>query len=140
MKYRLLNYLACPYCKDKGFPLVLIVFELNKYENRSLPQDMRRPLCDLYCAYISRYVKDLNDTPCDECIKYEVKVGVLYCNNCNRWYPIIDEIPRILPDNYRKKEEEIQFLRLYQGKLSENIKLHGKPYNLVENSDEKPLT
>uniref|UniRef100_A0A7J3QFX5 Trm112 family protein n=1 Tax=Ignisphaera aggregans TaxID=334771 RepID=A0A7J3QFX5_9CREN len=140
MKYRLLNYLACPYCKDKGFPLHLIVFELNKYENRNLPPNVSKPLCDLYCAYRNSYIKDLDNAPCNECIKNEVKNGIIYCSNCNRWYPIIDEIPRILPDNYRKKDEDTQFLKLYQDKIPENIKVYGKPHNLIENSKEKPLT
>ncbi len=136
MKYRLLNYLACPYCKDKGFPLKLIVIELNEYDNRTLPHDIKKPLCDLYCAYMNKYIKDLDTTKCDECIKYEVKTGVVYCTSCHRWYPIIDEIPRILPDNYRRKEEDLQFLRLHENNLSEDVKLYGKPYNLIENSKE----
>ncbi|MCS7111370.1 MAG: Trm112 family protein [Ignisphaera sp.] len=140
MKYRLLNYLACPYCKDKSFPLELVVIEVNRYDNRSLPHDLKTPLCDLYCAYANKYIKDIDTAKCDECIKYEVKTGVIYCSNCHRWYPVIDEIPRILPDNYRRKEEDIQFLKLHEGKLDENVRVYGKPYNLIENSEEKPLT
>jgi uncharacterized protein YbaR (Trm112 family) len=59
MKYRLLNYLACPYCKDKGFPLKLIVIETIRYEQRRLPQSPQKPLCDLYCAYKDSLVKEL---------------------------------------------------------------------------------
>lgn len=140
MKYRLLNYLACPYCKEKSFPLQLIVFEINKYENRSIPPDIKRPLCDLYCAYVSKYIKDLNIALCDECIKNEIKTGIIYCSSCHRWYPIIDEIPRMLPDNYRRKDEDIQFLKQHESLIPEDIKLYGRPYNLIEEHKEKHLT
>jgi uncharacterized protein YbaR (Trm112 family) len=135
MKYRLLNYLACPYCKDKGFPLKLIVIEMSRYEQRKLPQNLQKPLCDLYCAYRNGFVKEIQEKgaepPCDDCIKTEVKAGVLFCINCGRWYPIIDEIPRLLPDNFRQREEDIEFLQMHGDKIPDEIKMNGKPYNLL---------
>lgn len=130
LKYRLLNYVSCPYCKDKGFPLKLIVFEKTIYEKRSIPQHIAKPLCDLYCGYREMKVSELTEYLCDECIKYEVKEGILYCISCLRWYPIIEEIPRILPDNYRKSEEDLRFLSLNREKLPEEIKKQGKPFKL----------
>ncbi len=130
MKYRLLNFIACPYCKDKGFPLKLVVIEVKKYENRELPSDLPRPLCDLYCGYRNEMVEKGREYPCDECIKYEVVTGLLYCPSCLRWFPIIDEIPRMLPDEYRDKNEDLAFLRRYEDKVPQEIKEKGKPYNL----------
>ncbi len=131
MKYRLLNYVACPYCKDKGFPLRVIVFETVLYENRKLPEGVEKPLCDIYCAYRGTYTKNLKEYPCDECIKIEVKNGVLVCTNCKRWYPIIDEIPRMLPDNYRKEDEDRAFLKMYEYRIPDDIKKEGKPFSLT---------
>lgn len=128
MKYRLLNYITCPYCKDSGFPLKLVVFERATYDRRSLPPQISKPLCDLYCGFKETRIAELTEYPCDECVKYEVKEGILYCPLCLRWYPIIDEIPRILPDNYRKPEEDIQFLSLHIDKVPEEIKKQGKPF------------
>ncbi len=130
MKYRLLNFIACPYCKDKGFPFKLIVIETKRYENRVLPSDLPRPLCDLYCGYRNERVEKGREYPCDECIKIEVVTGVLLCPSCNRWFPIIDEIPRILPDDYRDKEEDVAFLRRYEDKLPPEVKYQGLPHNL----------
>ncbi len=127
MKYRLLDLLACPICKH--FPLELIVIERKVYE-RKLEQE--KPFCELYCGYLVKYIKDIKEYPCDECIKYEVVTGVLYCTKCNRWYPIIDEIPRMLPDELRNKNEDLKFLRKYQDKLSSKIVYEGKPFNLKE--------
>lgn len=32
----------------------------------------------------------------------EVKGEVLVCGSCKRWYPVIDDIPHMLPDEMRK--------------------------------------
>ncbi|NPA96194.1 MAG: Trm112 family protein [Crenarchaeota archaeon] len=130
MKYRLLNFIACPYCKDKGFPLKLVVIDSRRYENRVLPSDLPRPLCDLYCGYRNEMVKKEQEYPCDECIKIEIVTGLLICPSCNRWFPIIDEIPRLLPDEYRKKEEDVGFLKRYEDRIPDEVKERGKPYNL----------
>jgi uncharacterized protein YbaR (Trm112 family) len=44
----------------------------------------------------------------------EIKEGLLYCSKCNRWYPIIDTIPQMLPDKYRNKKEELPFLEKWK--------------------------
>jgi len=127
MKYRLLDILACPY--DKEFPLKLFVLERKEYPKRVL--DRKKPLCELYCAYLSKYLKELkSEPPCEECIKWEISEGILYCSKCNRWYPIIEEIPHMLPDKYRKEKEDLSFLEKYKDRLPEYIVKRGKPFNL----------
>ncbi len=50
-----MDLLACPYCKDEGYPLELIVIKEETYPNRSLPRlTATIPLCELYCGF--RYV------------------------------------------------------------------------------------
>ncbi|OYT57533.1 MAG: hypothetical protein B6U76_00760 [Desulfurococcales archaeon ex4484_217_2] len=133
MKYRLLNYLACPYCKDKGFPLKLITIEVRLYEKRKVGSNASFPLCDVYCAYKEAFINELEEsTPCNECIKYEVETAVLYCDNCMRWYPVIDGFPRMLPDNYRDKRRELGFLQKYADKIPDKIKYKGKPFNFKQ--------
>lgn len=130
MKYRLMDLLACPY--DKHFPLELYVIETVKYEGRTFTFKSK-PACELYCAYKNTNVGDLggHDPGCDECIKYEVKTGVLYCPECGRWWPIKDEIPIILPDHLRTKEHDLKFLEGVKDKLPEKIVKEGKPWNLT---------
>lgn len=41
----------------------------------------------------------------------EIESGLIFCNNCNRWYPIIETIPQMLPDEFRNEEKEIKFLQ-----------------------------
>ncbi len=56
--------------------------------------------------------------------------GVLVCTECNRFYPIIDEIPVMLPDDLRNKNEDMDFLAKYRDKLPEKVVKLGKPYHL----------
>lgn len=130
MKYRLVNLLACPMCRY--YPLELIVFNEKKYEKRKL--EWTKPVCDLYCAFKKAYVKDLksDEIPCEECIKYEIVDGIIICPKCNRWYPVLDEIPRMLPDELRKKKDDLEFLRTFKDKIPEKVLLNGKPFNLKE--------
>ncbi|TFF97975.1 MAG: hypothetical protein EU541_07435 [Promethearchaeota archaeon] len=64
-------------------------------------------------------------------VETEIEAGLLLCEKCNRWYPIIDTIPRMLPDEYRSKEEELEFLKAHKDSLNENfLDLDLKPFKL----------
>lgn len=62
--------------------------------------------------------------------KEEIVEGLLVCSKCNRYYPIIEEIPHMLPDELREKTEDIGFLKKWQQKIPEKILNEGKPFNL----------
>jgi uncharacterized protein len=59
-----------------------------------------------------------------------IKEGVLFCSQCSRFYPIIEEIPVMLPDVLRDKEKDIQFLRKWQQKIPSKIIKNGNPWHL----------
>ena len=59
-----------------------------------------------------------------------VSEGSLFCNKCLRFYPIIEEIPIMLPDELRDKKQEMEFLKKYQDKLPEKIVEKAKPWHL----------
>ncbi len=129
MKYRLLDLLACPHCKN--FPLELIVLEETTYE-RSCAEE-KKPYCELYCGLKRARIQDIENPeqlPCEECVKKEIVEGVLYCSKCGRWYPIRNEIPIMLPDKLRSEKEDIEFLEKYKDKLPEKIVYEGKPFHL----------
>ncbi len=130
MKYRLMDVLACPMCKK--FPLELLVLSEREIEGAEAPEGFR---CSDYCGLERAFLKELGREPdCRSCFAREIVEGVLYCPGCGRWYPIIDEIPRLLPDHIREKEEmrkvEMAFLRRHAGELPEKITKEGKPFNL----------
>ena len=56
--------------------------------------------------------------------------GVIYCSKCSRFYPIIEEIPIMLPDELRNKDQDIEFLKKNQSKLPEKIIKQASPWHL----------
>lgn len=59
-----------------------------------------------------------------------VSEGVLSCPECSRFFPIIEEIPIMLPDELRDKKQEIEFLKKYEDKLPEKIITKANPWHL----------
>ncbi|MHA1197702.1 MAG: Trm112 family protein, partial [Promethearchaeota archaeon] len=51
----------------------------------------------------------------------EIDSGLIYCEKCNRWYPIIETIPQMLPDEYRNEHTEIEFLNKYKNLLEPEV-------------------
>ncbi|HDD42632.1 MAG: Trm112 family protein [Thaumarchaeota archaeon] len=126
MKYRLMDLLACPICKS--FPL-----ELRVFETRGIEVELKPDRCELYCGFSSKWIKELAEEPrCEECWKIEVVSGILICKKCGRWYPIQDEIPRMLPDDLRDRNEDVRFLARWKARIPAEILEKGKPFNLVE--------
>jgi uncharacterized protein YbaR (Trm112 family) len=71
------------------------------------------------------------DTVEDKTINESViKEGVLFCSQCSRFYPIIEEIPIMLPDELRDKEKDIQFLQKWHEKIPSKIIKNGHPWHL----------
>ena len=56
--------------------------------------------------------------------------GVLFCSKCSRFYPIIEEIPIMLPDELRDKKLEIEFLKNNKQNLPEKIITKANPWHL----------
>lgn len=56
--------------------------------------------------------------------------GALYCPKCSRFYPIIEEIPIMLPDELRDKKQDIGFLEQNKENLPQKIIKHANPWHL----------
>ena len=56
--------------------------------------------------------------------------GALFCPKCSRFYPIIEEIPIMLPDELRDKKQEIEFLKNNKDALPEKIIAKANPWHL----------
>jgi len=82
----LLEILACPMCKGD-------------VEYRSEEDFLLCESCN-----IRYYAKSCKLEKCRKCggeLK-PIKGEVLLCRECSRWYPIIDDIPHMLPDELRE--------------------------------------
>lgn len=59
-----------------------------------------------------------------------VSEGALFCRRCSRFYPIIEEIPIMLPDELRDKKLEMEFLKRNRDSLPEKITAGANPWHL----------
>jgi len=89
---------------------------------------MQRKLLDiLACPIDKNYPLELMEFN----LKDEIIVdGVLLCGKCKRFYPIIDEIPVMLPDSLRNRKEDLEFLNRWKSRLPRSVVDEGKPWNL----------
>ena len=67
------------------------------------------------------------DNQIDEAI---INEGLLFCNECFRYYPIIDEIPIMLPDELRERQTDISFLQKWKNKIPDKVIRHGNPWHM----------
>lgn len=56
--------------------------------------------------------------------------GVLICTKCSRFFAIVEEIPIMLPDDLRDKNQEMAFLKKYEERVPAIIKNNANPWNL----------
>lgn len=64
-------------------------------------------------------------------IETEIESGLLFCEKCNRWFPIIETIPQMLPDEYRDETKETGWIKSKEDLLDEAfIKQDLKPFNI----------
>jgi uncharacterized protein YbaR (Trm112 family) len=96
---------------------------------------------DIYTK-LKKSIKNLPENNLDEILpelvminKYkfetEIETGILYCPECKRWFPIIDTIPQMLPDEYRDEQAEIEFLKTNKNLLhKEFFQQDLKPFNI----------
>lgn len=99
---RLVDLLQCPY--DCGFPLDLQVVAQEKVR-KNLRID--KVFCREYCAYKNGLVQScmpaLGD--CQECFRNEIIQALLICPVCERWFPVTEGIPSLMPDELRSGRE-----------------------------------
>lgn len=117
MRKSLLEILACPI--DKHSPLEL--FEINMQLTDESSSDIQGE------NGMALEERTGNDTTFDNVI---VKEGVLFCSRCSRFFPIIDEIPIMLPDELREREKDLQFLLEWETKIPSKILDHGVPWHI----------
>ncbi len=87
---------------------------------------MKRKLLDILACPICKFY------PLDLYVfeeKEEISDGLMTCGKCGRWYPIIDEIPYMLPDELRDGKDDLPFLEKWQGRFPEKTLRDGIPFN-----------
>jgi uncharacterized protein YbaR (Trm112 family) len=67
----------------------------------------------------------------------EIEEGMIVCPSCSRWFPIREEIPEMLPDELRKENEDLPFLKKWKDRVPANILSAGRPFNLLVKAQKK---
>jgi len=52
----------------------------------------------------------------------KIETGVLFCQKCNRWFPIYEANPHLLPDIHRNTKEEIDRFGILDEKITQFLK------------------
>lgn len=116
---------------DKNYPLDLIELDVKEFEDNNLREST--------FVNDNKYSKNNNfginqendhegDVNKDKIIV--IIEGILYCKKCLRFYPIIDEIPIMLPDELREKEKDLEFLNKWKNNIPQKILNNANPWHL----------
>jgi len=110
MQYRLIDLLCCPSCKAD-----VTVEAFETAANRAALA-VRAQRCQSQCAFVEAGMS--REVDCSACSKVEVTHGIVSCKKCDRKYPIINGVPRFLPDDLQQElvERYPQYFVQYSSK------------------------
>jgi uncharacterized protein YbaR (Trm112 family) len=133
MKKHMLDILACPI--DKNYPLELIELNVKELEKDKIKENYHPLNNDENNNIVKKNKNSGGGNKVNEIKHNDEKVivvidGILYCKKCSRFYPIIDEIPIMLPDELREKEKDLQFLKKWKHTIPEKILTQSNPWHL----------
>jgi len=111
MQYDLMALIACPMCRGNSFSKSVI----GEGGDNVINPGYKEHTCN-------------NSNNDDQ--NHDMKNGILLCNTCGRWYPIINGIHILLPDTYRDEKKDMEFLTKYKSDLPDIVINNGKPFNI----------
>jgi uncharacterized protein YbaR (Trm112 family) len=89
---------------------------------------MNKKMMDmLVCPIDKQFPLELYETQSKQEVVLE---GALFCSKCTRFYPIIEEIPIMLPDELRDKKQDMDFLQKNKQTLPQKIIKDANPWHL----------
>lgn len=121
---------------DKNYPLDLIELHVKELENDNLresnfkfPNDEKKTKKNNLT--VNQEINNIRAEVNKDKDKVIVIIeGILYCRKCLRFYPIIDEIPIMLPDELREKEKDLEFLNKWKNNIPQKILKNANPWHL----------
>jgi uncharacterized protein YbaR (Trm112 family) len=127
---RMLDVLVCPF--DKESELELFEFKTRPMGNIAQSGEKKSGFESGLKSNNNRAqnstVKPGNAVDIDNDVVIED--GMLFCNSCLRFYPIVEEIPIILPDELRDKNNDLDILRKWSDSLPEKVVKRSLPWHL----------
>lgn len=114
---------------DKYYPLDLIEFDIKEFDSGNL-NHKNSSNNDENNNDIQKNSENSSKANLNEDRVIIIIEGILYCKKCSRFYPIIDEIPILLPDDLREKEKEVVFLNKWKNNIPQKILHNAHPWHL----------
>jgi uncharacterized protein len=146
---RMLDVLVCPFDKKSALELYEFIIKEKNIIDETLQTDpvlqnskIKGPfqnepqISDNDSIPVSNIIKGVGENKNGNSSKdrfnhdVEIEEGILYCNQCLRFYPIFEEIPIILPDELRDKEKDLLLLKKWSKILPEKIVKKALPWHL----------
>lgn len=132
MNKKLLDILVCPF--DKVTPLELLEFQpASDSQAQTIEAEKLVPNTTDSTGQESSTLTKIEK---DHSIQNEasqhteiVDEGLLLCKTCQRFYPIVEEIPIILPDELRDKKKDIEFLNKWKERIPVDLLTKLKPWS-----------
>ena len=127
----MLDVLVCPF--DKESELELFEFKTRPIANIAQSGEKKRGSESGLKSNNNRAQQDSTVKPSDAVdVDNDVVIedGMLFCNSCLRFYPIVEEIPIILPDELRDKNNDLDILRKWSNSLPEKVVKRSLPWHL----------
>ncbi len=136
MNKNLLDILVCPF--DKITSLELLAFQLtSESQLKAGRTEKSGTIANTPEAAESVFSATANKSDTAMLDKKEsldqneiVEEGLLLCKSCQRFYPITEEIPIILPDELRDKKKDIEFLKKWKDSIPNELLISLKPWTL----------
>jgi uncharacterized protein YbaR (Trm112 family) len=126
----MLDVLVCPF--DKESELELYEFKTRPMVNIAQSEEKKRGSesgLELNNSGTLDSTVNLGNTT-DMVNDVVIEDGMLFCNSCLRFYPIVEEIPIILPDELRDKNNDLDILRKWSNSLPEKVVKRSLPWHL----------
>ena len=148
----MLDILVCPFDKESKLELFELGSRVTQKDEESIKRDLVVKFTDEHqqnkgdqknndMESISVYneseeeKKNKIDANSDDLFAeadYDIVIeeGVLFCNRCFRFFPIVEEIPIILPDEIRDKNKDLELLKKWSDSLPEKVVKNAQPWHL----------
>jgi uncharacterized protein YbaR (Trm112 family) len=95
---------------------------------------MKKSMLDILACPIDKHYPlelfELNVLRQDSDKDTVISEGILFCGKCSRFFPIMEEIPIMLPDELRERGSEIEFLQKWIKNIPDKVIKHGNPWHL----------
>jgi uncharacterized protein YbaR (Trm112 family) len=117
----MLDVLVCPFDKES---------ELELFELKTRPIGSNIPKIEKDKSLYENKAKDIIPNTNNEYEELVIEDGMLFCNTCLRFFPIIEEIPIILPDELRDKDTDLKVLEKWSNLLPDKIVKKSLPWHL----------